>query len=87
MRRDKLYRCGNVMEMRGRRKMVDGKYLQIKIVESGLKQADIARALQISEESLQRKINNIGRGFTVAQMQQLVDILHIPIEEAGAIFF
>jgi hypothetical protein len=67
--------------------MVDTKGLQTKIAQSGLTRAAIADALQIEGASLYRKINNIGRGFTVKEMQQLVKMLRIPVEEASDIFF
>jgi len=67
--------------------MIDVNLLQLEIDKSGLKLDKIADELMIDRSTLYRKINNIGRGFTVAEMQKLVWLLDIPSESASKIFF
>lgn len=56
------------------------------MVERGLTQADLAKALNISEQTMNYKINN-RREFKASEIQTLIKILQIPSDQVDGIFF
>lgn len=66
--------------------MTDTKKLLAYIEKSGLKKSYIAKALGINSYTLSQKINNES-DFKVPEMRKLCELLHIPEEERGPIFF
>lgn len=56
--------------------MTDTKLLKAKIMENGYIQADIAKMLNISPASLNKRINNKA-DFTAPQIKTLMDALKI----------
>ena len=66
--------------------MLDSKLLKNKINDSGLKSSFIAEKLNMSRQSVNKKINGISP-FTTNEAQILTDILHLSIKEREEIFF
>ncbi len=56
------------------------------MVEKGYTQADLAKLLNISEQTMNYKINN-RREFKASEIQMLIKILEIPSEQVDGIFF
>lgn len=66
--------------------MTDTIRLKMAIVRSGLSQRKIARALNLSEMGLYKKINNITE-FKASEIETLQTILSLTVSERDAIFF
>lgn len=66
--------------------MTDTMALSVAITKSGLTKKNIASQLNISEMSLQRKINNQTE-FKASEISALQNILKLDAEERDAIFF
>jgi len=60
--------------------------LRGKIVERGMRQEDVAKAIGIDSSTMSRKLNGGGELFTVGQMHKLADVLNLSGEEAADIF-
>lgn len=60
--------------------------LRGRIVECGLRQEDVAKAIGIDASTLSRKLNADGETFTIGQMYKLADVLSLSGEEAAEIF-
>ena len=60
--------------------------LRALMLEKGFTQGQLAKLLEISEQSLNYKINN-KREFKASEIKTLVNLLHIPMEEVDRIFF
>lgn len=60
--------------------------LRALMLEKGFTQGQLAKLLEISEQSLNYKINN-KREFKASEIKTLVSLLHIPMEEVDRIFF
>lgn len=56
------------------------------MVEREYTQADLAKLLNMSEQTLNYKINN-KREFKASEIQALIQILQIPTEQVDVIFF
>lgn len=61
--------------------------LKGKIIENGLKVADVALSMGIAESSLYRKLADGGRRITIKEANDITSCLHLTPEEAMAIFF
>lgn len=66
--------------------MTDSMKLLAYIEKSGFKKSYIAKELGINSFTLSKKINNAS-DFKVPEMRKLCELLHIPEEERGPIFF
>lgn len=66
--------------------MTDSIRLKMAIVRSGLSQRKIARALNLSEMGLYKKINNITE-FKASEIETLQTVLNLTVSERDAIFF
>ena len=66
--------------------MTNTSKLKAIMVERGFTQADLAKLLNISEQTLNYKINN-KREFKASEIQALIQILQIPSDQVDAIFF
>ena len=60
--------------------------IKAKIVENGLTQKDVAKALSIAEPTVSQKINNI-RPTNLNEAKKLMDLLKISEEEFPKYFF
>jgi len=67
--------------------MVNATLLFKEIERNGVTMDTIADALQLNRAQLDCKMSNVGRGFTVGEMQKLVLLLKISYEDANIIFF
>ena len=66
--------------------MVNTRKIKGRIVELGLTQRDLAKALELSQPTVSQKISNI-RAMTVQEAFMLADILKIPDREFREYFF
>jgi len=60
--------------------------LKAAMVARGLTQADLARLLNLSEQTMNYKINN-RREFKASEIQMLISVLQIPSDQVDGIFF
>lgn len=67
--------------------MVNTLRLKSKITLSGMTQKEVAKAIGIDPASLNVKLNNRGRVFTVDEAEKLGKVLKISRTEMGKIFF
>lgn len=67
--------------------MVNTLRLKSKITLSGMTQKEVAKAIGIDPASLNVKLNNKGRVFTVDEAEKLGKVLKISQTEMGKIFF
>lgn len=58
-----------------------------KVVENGLTLREVAKAIDIDNSTLSRKLGKNGDDFTIKQADELVKLLHLTAEEAMSIFF
>ena len=61
--------------------------LKAKRVENGLRQIDLAKALKITEKTMNRKECSPQNRFTAAEMLTLVTVLNLSLQEFNLIFF
>lgn len=66
--------------------MCDVAKLKGKIVENGLSQIELAKAVGMDRSTLSRKMKN-GEAFTIGEANRIVTILKLTREEAIKIFF
>lgn len=66
--------------------MLDTKKLRGKIAEAGLTQKDLAKRAGMSENSLNRKLNE-KRDFNLSEVRIICDILGITDNEQKALIF
>lgn len=67
--------------------MVDTRLLKSKITLSGMTQKEVAKAIGIDPASLNVKLNNKGRVFTVNEAKRLGEVLKIKRTDMSKIFF
>lgn len=58
-----------------------------KVVENGLTLREVAKAINIDNSTLSRKLSKNGDDFTIKQADELVKLLNLTAEEAMSIFF
>lgn len=66
--------------------MLNSTKLKARMVECGLKQSDIAQALNIQQSTINLKLNN-KRAFTLEEAGKLQNILQIPDADFAVYFF
>ena len=66
--------------------MVNSKRIKERMEELGLRQGDIAEALNLARPTVSQKINNV-RPMDLEEAEILQRKLHIPDSEFGAYFF
>ena len=66
---------------------MNSRLLKAKRVEHGLRQIDLARKLDITEKTMNRKECSSVNRFTADEMLALVGILSLSSDEFNAIFF
>lgn len=66
--------------------MINSDKLKAKIVENGLKQTVVAKALDISPTTLNYKINKKTK-FTTDDISKLIRVLKLSCDDVMAIFF
>lgn len=66
--------------------MINTLKIKARIIECGLKQKDIAKALNLSPATISQKINNI-RPMNLEEANLLADLLKIRTMEIGEYFF
>lgn len=65
---------------------VDVNKLKGKIVERGMTQEAVAKAIGVDNSTFTRKMKSCGLTFSIGQMHQLVKLLDISPEDAQLIF-
>lgn len=60
--------------------------LRGKIVECGMRQEDVAKAIGIDASTMSRKLSGGGEMFTIGQMYKIADVLSLTGDEAADIF-
>ena len=60
--------------------------LRGKIVEAGLQNKTMAQALGMDTSTFYRKMKSDALAFTIEEMHQIVEVLHLSKEDACAIF-
>ena len=67
--------------------MINVNKLKGKIVENGMTVSSLAEKIGIDKATLYRKLNNNAEALMLKEASAIVDILHLSIDEATAIFF
>lgn len=67
--------------------MINVNKLKGKIVENGMTVSSLAEKMGIDKATLYRKLNNNAEALMLKEASAIVDILHLSIDEATAIFF
>lgn len=58
-----------------------------KLAEQGMTKNNLAKELQMSPSTLYRKLNNLGVGFTVGEVEKITKILALSSKDVNSIFF
>ena len=67
--------------------MINVNKLKGKIVENGMTVSSLAEKIGIDKATLYIKLNNNAEALMLKEASAIVDILHLSIDEATAIFF
>lgn len=67
--------------------LVNTRLLRGKMAEHGMTQDALATLMKIDRATLNRKINNEGRGFTVKEANRIAELFSLTSDEAVHIFF
>lgn len=67
--------------------MVNILRLKAIIVEKGTTQEAVAESIGMDRSTFYRKVKNGGKGFTVGEIQRIVEAVPLTNEEAMLIFF
>lgn len=66
--------------------MINSNKLKGRIVEKGLTQADLAKALNLSTPTINQKLNNV-RSMNLHEAFRIADLLNIPDSQFREYFF
>ena len=67
--------------------MVDVLKLKAKMVEKGFTVASLANAIEIDKTTLYRRFADVGKTFTIGEIERIVLALDLTEQEAREIFF
>lgn len=61
--------------------------LKGRVVESEMTMSELADAMNIDRNTLTRRLANDGNDFTLGEIKQMREILHLAMSEVESIFF
>ncbi len=61
--------------------------LKGRVVESEMTMSELADAMNIDRNTLARRLANDGNDFTLGEIKQMCEILHLAMSEVESIFF